>query len=342
MFLKPTTILVGAGASAEFGLPTGEAIYREASEENRNVRRERADNEAQFLSSFGEFLAFSNDGPAQVEFWDMVPHLQSSPAYSIDLYAYYNPSRSRVAKYYTVWALIKRHFQINSNRTHIDGSIWRYGQRYYPWHKPYLDDPFRRPNWLGVLTNQFLAGARSPDDLRKNDLTFVTLNYDRVIEETFGEFVRSHEMFADTPDEFLPSVIHVHGKLDEISNESLNFQFYKNQVEKIQFILDSLEETPPAAVVAIERLKESASIYSIGFAFEENNCELLQADGWASRAAALNFSGDIKSNMSMKRIGIPPEKIWRGSPTQPKYLGVAANEGFFRCSSGCVAHHGNR
>ncbi|OZB19246.1 MAG: hypothetical protein B7X53_00905 [Hyphomonas sp. 34-62-18] len=324
MFIKPTVILVGAGASAEFGLPTGDQIYSAAAAEDPRTRDNQSDNFAQYFASFWDFVCFANDGEARNAFPSLIEHLSSSSSYSIDLYAYQNPSRSKISKYFTAWMLIKSHFQMLQKNTG-----WRYGERCFPWRSPYITTGPRRPNWLGILANQFLSGAKNPDDLEQNRLSFVTLNYDRAIEESFGWFVRNNERFRDTPDELLPRVVHVHGKLDEISNDSLSPTFYRKQIENIKFILDSLAERPPAAIEAVELLKECGSVYSVGFAFEENNCALLQAGQWGSKASALNFSGEMNGFMAMKRMGLPESRIWQGTPDVPKYLGVAAREGFF-------------
>lgn len=328
MFRKPTVILVGAGASAEFGLPTGEAIYKSAASESTSSQLERADNEAQFLTSFWEYLCFSNQHDYQHQFRQLVDHLQGSTSYSIDLYSFYNPSFAEAAKYYTIWSLIKAHFEIRSRPTE-HGDNWRYGKRCYPWRQPYVGSKSPRPNWLGTLTNQFLSGARRPEDLANNNLTFVTLNYDRVIEEAFTHFICHHEIFSAASEDVMPEVIHVHGALDPIGDSSLNSKFYRDQVGNVQFILDSLENPPNAAKRAVEALDAAADIYCVGFAFEENNCELLKAGKWGGKAAALNFSGDVRSEMSMRRMGLPESKIWKGTSGNPRYLGIAASEGFF-------------
>ena len=329
MFLEPTTILVGAGASAEFGLPTGEAIYSAAAKEDVTFRNKTADNEAQFFSTFWEYLCFSNDGRSQSEFKSLVTHLQTSSSYSIDLYGFYNPSKSRIAKYYTAWSLIKCHFEMRERIDRFDQSVWRYGERHYPWRRPYVGGADRRANWLGVLSNQFLSGATKTTDLEQNQLVFVTLNYDSAIEETFGTFVRNHEKFADTPDELLPRVVHVHGQLDQITNESVNVNFFRQQADNIKFISDSIEEPSATTAQAVACLQDSLSVYAVGFAFEKNNCKLLQAGSWGHKAAALNFAGDTRSYTEMQRMGLKKDMIWQGNSAAPKYLGVAAAEGFF-------------
>jgi hypothetical protein len=286
LFLKPTVLVVGAGASAEFSFPTGADLYTQAMSDEHVGRLpgQRVGYEADFLSSFTSFLGRSDKWEYSERFTDLQKHLRVSQSRSIDLYAYNNPSQSEIAKLFTAWRLIKQHFEITPTINQHSESTFKLIQI-----RPWLErDVGRgdsiRPNWVGSLAQNYIAGAKDSSDLERNNLTIVTFNYDTIIEEAFPAIIRADERFQDAPDTAMPDVIHVHGKMAPITHNSLNFQFYERQAERIKFITDTIDSPSKEIKRASEKLVEAIRVYSVGFAFDPLNCDLIQAGQWGNKA----------------------------------------------------------
>lgn len=329
MFTKPTVLLVGAGASAEFGLPTGVGLYEAASREDETQSATSDTRADQFLTSFWEYIRFSNQHKEQNDFRELVSRLNQSHAYSIDLFAYYNPSFAAITKHYTVWRLYKEFFQLEDYRDQFGDPRQRLA-RSYRWRSPKVGhSAAARNNWLGELANSWLSGAKSIGDLARNQLTFVTFNYDPIIEETFPWIVRQNERFAETPDELMPKVVHVHGALDAPSLETLTASDYQRSATRIKFISDTIDSQSDAVHEALKVLKSAARVYSVGFAFEQLNLDLLGAGTWGARTIALNYDGNTKVLGAMRKIGIRTSNIWAGTEGKVLPVGLAATSGFF-------------
>lgn len=334
MFLDPVVVLVGAGASAEFGIPTGVGIYNDAKSENEDSIRTSAGFEDRFLSSFWEFLRFNNLGQEQVKFRQLTRNLRESHAYSIDLYAYYNPSDANIAKLYTTWRILKEHYSIQTQRDRW-GDSRNILARSYRWRNPTVGiGETIRNNWMGELVNAMLAGAKDVEDLQRNNLSIVTFNYDAVVEETVPWIVGRYERFSDAPIELLPPVVHVHGSLSCPEPIGVNPKFYADQAAEIKFISDTLDQPSVAVTEAKRLLTEAHRVYCVGFAFEQLNLELLEGSKWGMKSVALNYDGNVKVTNAMKRIGLRSSDIWSGTDTKPMALGMAASRGFFDARPG--------
>lgn len=329
MFLDPTVVVVGAGASAEFGLPTGIGLYEDASLDLDDPRIDTADFDDQFLSTFWAFLKFANMGQEQTQFRRLQKKLRQSHARSIDLYAYYNPSEASICKLFTAWRLQKEFVDREEFRNRFSEPEVRYVRSFQSRAPTVALRGPSRNNWIGELANSFLSGAKDSSDLAKNQLQIVTFNYDTFIEESFSWIIRQNERFADAPDEVIPPVLHVHGALEPLAPAQFDGQAYRRQAERIKFISDTIDSPSSEVELAKVSLGDALRVYCIGFAFEQLNCDLLQAGLWGKRSFGLNFDGNVKVFNSMKRVGLASENIWSGTEDRPFYLGDAASRGFF-------------
>lgn len=331
MFKDPTVVIVGAGASAEFGFPTGVGLYNEALVDLADTSAPGFGNgyEYRYLSTFTDFLDAVNASEELADFRRLQVHLAKSHATSIDLYAYNNPTRARIAKRYTAWRLIKHHFL-------IERAISRYNENTYrlvrnlSWRERRLGaDNSLRPNWIGSLAQNFTSGARGARDLSSNALTIITFNYESVIEEAFPAIVRLDERFEDAADDVMPQILHLHGHMDAIKPQSLNPDFIERQADKIKFITDTIDSPSPEIKTAIEKLSDATRVYCVGFAFDKLNCDLLDAGFWGSKCWATNYDGELSVDNNMRSIRVKPERVWRGSSSDPMFVGKAAAKGFF-------------
>ncbi|MEM7637950.1 MAG: hypothetical protein AAF269_02715 [Pseudomonadota bacterium] len=329
MFKNQTIVLVGAGASAEFGLGTGVGLFEAAAKEDEKLTSKGGELADRLFHSFWEFIRFNNMHGEQEAFRKLVAKLKESHSQSIDLFAYNNPSFANIAKLYTAWNLIRDLYLVSNERTH-DGRAFKRVSHNYNWRSPKVGTGENlRNNWIGELANLFLGGAANSADLANNKLMFVTFNYDMILEETFPWIVRSQERYADTPDELLPEIIHLHGQINRPKEDQLNKLYFEEQASNIKFISDTLGAPSENVSRARSALANADRVYSIGFAFEELNANLLAAGQWGRKTVALNFDGNTKVTNAMKRVGVSESNIWSGSDTIALPAGLAASRGFF-------------
>ena len=329
MFSNPTVIIVGAGASAEFGLPTGEGMHRSVVNETFETIQQGDTQADFFLASFWKFLMYENLHGQQTTYRQFVEVAKQSPSTSIDLFAYNNPSHEEVAKLYSAWSIAKSQFDFELKQDHdFQREYYAKISRSPKWLSPQIGEDHRL-NWLAELVNQFVEGAQSSKDLEENKLTFVTFNYDSIVEEAFVTFVRRLERFADAPDNAMPEVIHIHGRMDSPDVPNLNKNWILDQAKNIRFITETIVNPGSAVDRAIALLDEALHVYSVGFAFEPNNTKLLAAGKWGGKVVGLNYAGNAKIENRIKRLGVKRNSIWRGSGTAPLKLGLAAADGFF-------------
>ena len=78
MFKNQTVVLVGAGASAEFGLATGVGLFDSAAKENEKVTAERGELADRLFHSFWEFIRFHNMHAEQEAFRRLTTKLKES------------------------------------------------------------------------------------------------------------------------------------------------------------------------------------------------------------------------------------------------------------------------
>ena len=79
----------------------------------------------------------------------------------------------------------------------------------------------------------------------------------------------------------------------------------------------------------IEKLSDATRVYCVGFAFDKLNCDLLDAGFWGSKCWATNYDGELSVDNNMRSIRVKPERVWRGSSSDPMFVGKAAAKGFF-------------
>lgn len=131
-----TVVVVGAGGSAEFGLPTGRQIFESLQRESKspNVLNEE---HSHFLS--GPFAALMVEGPGvgyQKKFWNLQDSLDSSPSMSVDMYSYANPSLGDLAKMYTVWKILGSAYEYRQRKNGF-GDVYYTPYLSYKWRKRY-------------------------------------------------------------------------------------------------------------------------------------------------------------------------------------------------------------
>jgi hypothetical protein len=185
MISRPTVFILGAGASAPYGFPTGKGLLKAIHEQ---LVRDRPGQAKGLLTELGH----DQDECARLS--EAVFH---SGATSIDRFLETNPGLSTIAKRAVAALLCPR----------------EHDNRVIP--PPARDNPPPNPDLYSSLVEMMVT--REPIDFLKNNVSFVTFNFDRSLERAL--FLRlSARYSALSPKDVaglvrhLP-IMHVHGML---------------------------------------------------------------------------------------------------------------------------------
>ena len=111
---KRTAFIVGAGASAEFGLPTGEKVFREFCNE---IEKYRINPKTDFVSDpFGaSIFNFLGTSDVQHVYRDLLERFEKSTSNSIDRVADLNPDAEQLCKYVSSFYILKQMYDQPKN-----------------------------------------------------------------------------------------------------------------------------------------------------------------------------------------------------------------------------------
>lgn len=278
---RPIAVILGAGASADFGIPLGGGLYdkalsylsdfetewKEAFEKlilpDSNRMRAYFQGSEPYQTLFDN--SFHDDGSASLNrISDLRALMEKAPVYSLDTLALENPEHVKICKFLTAyclaetinpnlfekiegynepkeWDFLKRKINTNTTEGHID-------------------------NWLHLFVSMMRAAKRENPDTQYN---FISFNYDGIAENVMKHLwsLPSDNLgpFEDTTSFFYP-----HGQLKwksdargitrlDISDFEEAILFAHNKEHKDGF--------PPA----IKALEESEQVFSLGFNFAPEN-----------------------------------------------------------------------
>jgi len=263
-----TTIVVGAGASVPYGLPTAIDI-------SKSAKSIAAGDEIFRL------LAAALDDAALLT--TTLDDIKRHPAESIDQYLEHRHHRDRTA--FTAKALIAA----------VLGREMLAARRREP--RPGEDWIRHVVSWLG-------HGARRPDEFAKRAaaVTFITFNFDSILEEQIGHLIR--HMYADEEASLLSEalravkIIHVHGRLPTLPAsdsllDSTRVQIHvqgshypprtewvdwvRAAAQAIRVIQDDIDDE--TLTVVREHIAEARILCFLGFSFETSNLGKLGIPG---------------------------------------------------------------
>jgi hypothetical protein len=226
----------------------------------------------------------------------------------IDYFLGQNPHLSDIGKLMIAWVLLEceaiyLRYQINNNRREslIESGNPRSNENVFP----YTD------NWYRFLVHKLVTGCADGNDLLRNNVSFVTFNYDVSLEYELYRSLKAISQFSEgnVIDKFFEGdrFIHVYGKIrqnavGDLPHKTLDL-FAKPVIEpnnpsttsfaeasqKFNNLLDvSYEASKTIRTIAphekttsseIEKAKNAIMnancVYILGYGFDENNSKLL-------------------------------------------------------------------
>ena len=216
---KQTVFVLGAGASIPYGYPTGLELSNSIIEMIDFDESQLSDEE--IIATKGTLAInaihenFNND--LLKEFLRFKQGLEDSSRSSIDSFLENRSEFCDIGKRCIAWNLIRKEYNTISNKR--------------DWFE-YLHD------------SEFARGCNSLEDYSHNNIDFITFNYDRVLEHNLitrlkGTYGNNEVECAEMIDDSF-EIVHVHGKLNDLSWESEDGRAYGQKP-------DSQEEWKKAA-----------------------------------------------------------------------------------------------
>lgn len=268
---KDLVFIVGAGASVPYGLPTGRQLVELIVQGTQELGRD-----------LSQTLAACGHRPTEIS--EFHQRLKAARPRSIDRFIQSNPQYAVIGKRSIANELLPR--EQPKNLGPGGGSHYREDR-----------------DWLDYLQSQVLY-APGLDGVAKNRISFVTFNFDRVIE--FSLFRWLVEMFPATPKDAARiirdwSVIHVNGQLGKCpwlgdAEGGRDFQPSRGApavlsvFDSIKIIGEDVSEDTATAVRTL--LSRASEVCILGFSFDHTNLAWLRGCGLGrtgQRALATRF-----------------------------------------------------
>ena len=259
MITTPTTFVVGAGASTDYGLPTSADLREEA-----DFLRHR------HPVAYKLILQAELCSPEQLN--RIVDDLSNQGTSSIDEFLFArqdDPLTMKVGRALIALLLGRRLNEVKPPRSLGAGPT----------------------DWLGYIINKMQSGAPDCDAFVKGNtqVRFVTFNFDSIIEDRLEKAIRnlyrgtSEKSLAEAIEAMHRQIIHVHGRLIPPPTRRLTFDEFNYPREwvhwlqsapsEIRVVMDDID--PDILAAALQAVRRSDVLCFLGFAYAEDNLKKL-------------------------------------------------------------------
>jgi hypothetical protein len=326
MFTNKTVFILGAGASWHYGYPTGEELVKTiiskssatatffSSSINRDnqhrpdyVARDTKGSSVSYEDIARDWINAAN------ECSDLAQRLVEVSPLVIDYFLGQNEGLQAAGKLMIAWVILEREAQFlkaerrNTNRP-VQG----------------------KDNWCRFVIHELVMNCKSSQDLLRNEVTFITFNYDVSLEEALYRGLGAIQLFKKGDvEKFLGNdrIIHVYGKVREfppfdfepiplkLSNfetldqigfkELLNFVYAASR--KLKVIAPDDKDTQEI-IAARNAVEPAQRVYILGYGFDDNNSKRLglqtklRRDGSKKSVLFTNFGDINRVNKSASRL----------------------------------------
>ena len=255
MITAPTVFVLGAGASHPYGLPLGTGLRDQILSRYANP----TDGHRVHLMNTTPF------NPGQIS--TFISALKYSGLLSVDAFLERRPEFMDIGKATIGIELL--HGEVHDR-------LWEGSE-----------------NWLTYLYSQHMVG-NSLEDFAKNNVAFVTFNYDRCVEHFFftslkNSFGKSDEETAAIAGKI--NVVHLHGRLGHLpwqsGKQSIDFGDNQIDVRKMNILMKEIKVVHEDHTadgrdadfnLAGAILANARRIYLLGFGFGERNVKRIKLD----------------------------------------------------------------
>ena len=259
MIEEKTVIILGAGSGKPFGLPTGEDLSREISFDFR-------DHFIEFMDKFhGEDYVYRDKILLDSQ---KLVYSFSRSTLTIDSFLSINPALKEIGKL----AILHR-IMLSENKSKL------------PW-----ENRKNSPDWFLPLFRTMIADISNETGITRfgnNKVSFITFNYDRLLEYVLFENLRNSYPEASRSDiiEQLIQIpmVHVYGKISDLPWQSQNGYDYKhifdfNTLFKMSENIFTIDEQKFTETIKYthELIEKANRIFFLGFGYIPENLKNLE------------------------------------------------------------------
>lgn len=331
MFRRPTVIIVGAGCSAEYGMPVGDVLKDDIADQLALIGRLKRENGFSYRTSRGadDLLVGAIQAEGAKRSRDDLEAVASSMAdgirnaLSIDRYLHFHKEDEAIVaigKLAISWAIIHAERKCLLGRNKVDLSAIQAAKG-------------DEPHWLRQLFNILQDDVQRSDiaDIFKN-LTIITFNYDRLIEHYLFNAVQSLGRY--TPKETADAlsslkIVHPYGKIGRLPWQTqergpmMNFggdndmppALLMESASRLRTFTETVEDEDIISAIH-GNIYFAKQIVVLGFSYLQQNLNLMQSAD-ASRAEVVEATcyGESDANKAiadrrlraMLRGEVPPD-----------------------------------
>ena len=331
MFEKPTTLILGAGVSVPYGLPTGPKLKNSILSGARAILNDRAP------TLFGRVL----DGRTTISdpycgFWshlkrsqtaayvepdvnllrDFAKALEDTDQYTIDRFLRDNPRYAPLGRCFIVLELIRRMLEEHDDL----------GVRVKDFSRP------AEGRWISGLINE-MHELEPDNQIEQNRLHIVTFNYDPIVELVLNNKLCKPERFSLSSAKSSYAVTHVHGSFPAPQANTRDIgSLIQSSAASISLIGNDFKsaEASERIDVARQAISNAQQIFVAGFAFDDFNVQLLQLPELVDprRIFCLNYDGNLGVSQRISKLGIPANNVLMGSTSHRIDFHDAIAQGF--------------
>ena len=292
MFKVPTVIIVGAGASFDFGYPLGpnllsniiggivdaKRIYQLGSGHRPTIATDLDFLKYQYPIAYEN--ASSYLGCTTTELVKFAEIANSQTNKSVDRFLRDHPNLQKIGKYFIAQEIVQKSYSMIAEQV--------------------LPKNFRigTPGWIGELINEMREGTKNTHDLKENKITLVTFNYDLSIEMALDAQFANTDIHRGADWRACVEVIHVYGQVEPPKETFVRQEFLddiKKSARSIKIIgdVDSSQITDGHLEKIREKISKAERVISLGFSFDQANVELLalNENRVGPKMTVLNYDG---------------------------------------------------
>jgi len=320
LFEQKTTIIIGAGASADFGIPLGNSLFSQIKDDafwiaadNRNLHHPEGDSKRQTLVNL---IIHLNKN----QIYDLGEILEQACNFrdrcgnflyaSIDRFMRENPSCAEFSKILISLNLMQALYSRVG-----DSPRWIRQENH-------LNISTGKPrNWIAAFAAHVRDGLDDPEEFHQHyknfPLRIISFNYEDIFEQAFEYFLRTGELYSDFT---LAPSIHIHhcyGKMPSLPK--ISSDYYSLIIENSKSIKTIFEAEDPIPDEYGKRIFLDDAVYFLGFSCDKENLRFLGLNTPEPKSIYVHsFNGDNRMKNILKSSGVI--NIASGSPNKSKSI----------------------
>ncbi len=292
MINKKTVFVLGAGASCPYGYPSGACL------------RELICFDGGFYKDYLNYYNRNKLDTNKAEINRFIKSFKDSNIKSIDVFMANNPTIAPTGKYIIAYEIFRA-----ERNSRFGEEAKREQERLEDLqktsnHKSYLwgTAGFQGGDWYFYLYNRILEGLIGNDalpDFSNDNITFITFNYDRSLEQFLYNSLQC--LYSEVPEDKIIQIlkklkiIHVYGQIAPLKWQNQNdYVDYKQQIDEpllectaknIETIYEVKEN--PELQEAQKLLSQAEQILFLGFGYAPENMEILKLPDRTHKATSI-------------------------------------------------------